>query len=820
MGGGNFVSGFLGSSDSAGISAVTSLNNGTVAVCGWGVSAHSITAPGWRKTVAGGTDAFVAIFTKSLDTLLAFTTIGGRANDRPTAMTVTPDGWIAVTGWTLSADFPCTQGTAQTQFSAETDGFVAVFPPTLAEPVSWLIPGSGVERPTCIVTDAKGTIYVCGTTTSHSGFPVTNGLFKQLKGNSDGFVIRYTAAGTSVLFGTYLGGSAHDGFTALTVDESGYLYLAGWTSSVDFPMYPIIDSQWWWYYDDRPLDFTYNGGDADATLTVLQPDGSGGVASTYFGGNGADTAIGVLVHDGRIVMSGTTTSDDFPLLDPIQEVLSGTSDIFIAAFTGQGRVLDNSSYWGGDGAEHAIAAARYQGNRMVICGTTTSMNLPGVNAGANTSSAGGTDMLVAVLSPQTAYYVTAIGGTGMDGAASVAVRPDMGFVVAGWSGSTHIRLSDATLTRAPGITGAIPCAIEIQPGVINLAAPSGNEHVCHGSTLRLQWNVQDMFPSDIYEVAWSRDATQWTVINNAISGNSYDWLISQSVGTGPVYIAVQSGRGHRSRTEHPILISEAPRVQSHPESATVCRTDSVTLTVDIVGTGVTLQWQRNGKDVPGATAAEHVVYGSDADGSSYSVRYSSPCGVSGVTTKAIVTQGIETKTTKQQANAEVRIGDPLSLQIQAQGSQLTYRWLHNMIALDSETGPVLSRSSVTAADSGWYRCIAVGECGTDTSVAIHVSILPVSSVHSNPQPGIRLYPNPATDALTIALDPPVTGTVTGYVVNSLGERRTEFVIPEGSYLCTVTLTGLPSGLYAVYLEGTPFLPQVFVKKAAGHVSQP
>lgn len=114
MGGGNFVSGFLGSSDSAGISAVTSLNNGTVAVCGWGVSAHSITAPGWRKTVAGGTDAFVAIFTKSLDTLLAFTTIGGRANDRPTAMTVTPDGWIAVTGWTLSADFPCTQGTAQT----------------------------------------------------------------------------------------------------------------------------------------------------------------------------------------------------------------------------------------------------------------------------------------------------------------------------------------------------------------------------------------------------------------------------------------------------------------------------------------------------------------------------------------------------------------------------------------------------------------------------------------------------------------------------------------------------------------------------------
>src|SRR5207244_2277020 len=85
-----------------------------------------------------------------------------------------------------------------------------------------------------IAVDSAGSAYVTGATTS-SSFPTVNPLKATLGGLDDGFVAKLNAAGNALVYATYLGGKDDDTAFSVTVDAAGSAYVTGDTFSKDFP---------------------------------------------------------------------------------------------------------------------------------------------------------------------------------------------------------------------------------------------------------------------------------------------------------------------------------------------------------------------------------------------------------------------------------------------------------------------------------------------------------------------------------------------------------------------------------------------------------
>src|SRR5204863_14501 len=89
-----------------------------------------------------------------------------------------------------------------------------------------------------IALDGNGQAYVTGFTTSND-FPTTPGAFDRThNGNTDAFVTKLNAAGTALVYSTYLGGSGDDQPGGIALDGSGQAYVTGVTTSPDFPTTP------------------------------------------------------------------------------------------------------------------------------------------------------------------------------------------------------------------------------------------------------------------------------------------------------------------------------------------------------------------------------------------------------------------------------------------------------------------------------------------------------------------------------------------------------------------------------------------------------
>lgn len=105
--------------------------------------------------------------------------------------------------------------------------------------------GSGQDYAASVASDASGNTYIAGLTYSPD-FPVTAGAFQTTIGGngtlanpnsiaSDAFVAKFGPSGT-LLWCTFLGGSADDYATGVGVDASGNVVVTGWTRSLDFPV--------------------------------------------------------------------------------------------------------------------------------------------------------------------------------------------------------------------------------------------------------------------------------------------------------------------------------------------------------------------------------------------------------------------------------------------------------------------------------------------------------------------------------------------------------------------------------------------------------
>jgi len=160
--------------------------------------------------------------------------------------------------------------------------------------------GSGDEHATSVAVDGSSNIYLAGSTTSPN-LPAI-GLQTTLNGAQNVYIAKLSPPLGSLAavldYVTYLGGDGTDSPIGIQVDGAGDPFVAGTTSSTNFPTTATNAFQ---------TVAATTGTHVFATKLLF--DGTVLKYSTYLSGNGNDTATGMTIDSlGVIYVTGTTTS--------------------------------------------------------------------------------------------------------------------------------------------------------------------------------------------------------------------------------------------------------------------------------------------------------------------------------------------------------------------------------------------------------------------------------------------------------------------------------------------------------------------------------
>ena len=259
-------------------------------------------------------DAFVAKIDPSKSgaaSLVYSTYLGGSDNENGNAIAIDSSGNIYVAGATFSADFVTTPGAFQRTCTLDASGqcaqnaFVTKLDATGSNRTySTLLGGSGRDGILGITVDSVGSAYVGGWTNS-TDFPTTPNALDATCGTDglcdvpyyDAFVAKLNAAGSGLIWSTYLGGDRGEAVEDIAVDSFGIAYVAGGTASPDFPRNKAIDDAC---------------GRTEAFVAKLSANGAGLIFSTFLGGSDNEAAKGIAVDAFRdVYVGGYTTSQDF-----------------------------------------------------------------------------------------------------------------------------------------------------------------------------------------------------------------------------------------------------------------------------------------------------------------------------------------------------------------------------------------------------------------------------------------------------------------------------------------------------------------------------
>jgi hypothetical protein len=148
-----------------------------------------------------------------------------------------------ISGFTYNSDFPVTKGAFQTTNNAaqygNSTGFAAKLNPaasgTASLVYSTFLGGSGGGDVYIPAVDASGNLYLTGSTSS-TDFPITKNALQSTNGNTNAFLTELNPTGATELYSSYYGGSGEDAGLAAAVGSGGTVFLAGSTSSNDFPV--------------------------------------------------------------------------------------------------------------------------------------------------------------------------------------------------------------------------------------------------------------------------------------------------------------------------------------------------------------------------------------------------------------------------------------------------------------------------------------------------------------------------------------------------------------------------------------------------------
>ena len=312
---------YLGGTDIDSPRGVAVDNGGSAYVTGETLSADFPTTAGaFRRALAGAYDMFVTKLNPAGTALAYSTYLGGSQVDNGARVAVDSGGNAYALGFSSSTNFPTTTGALDTTANGGFDATVTKLNPAGSAPIySTYLGGQGFDTGNDIAVDSSGNAYIGGGTGS-TNFPTTPGAFDPASDGNDAFVTKLNTTGSAALYSTALGGAGSDSVNGIVVDTAGNAWLAGNTSSTNFPV------------TSDASDPSFNGGASDATIAELNASGSALLFSTFLGGSQSESAMDIGRDSaGNLYVTGLTYSMDFP----------ATTGAFDTIFNG-----DPSIFWG------------------------------------------------------------------------------------------------------------------------------------------------------------------------------------------------------------------------------------------------------------------------------------------------------------------------------------------------------------------------------------------------------------------------------------------------------------------------------------------
>ncbi len=355
-----------------------------------------------------------------VDPVLAYCTyLGGSGYELAKSIAVDAEGNAYVTGQSTSLDFPVTERA----FQKSGGGISTIIVTKLNAAGSALLYSTYLGRgdspyatpdidAEAIAVDAAGEAYVAGGTGS-ADFPVTDGAFQtvypaSVQGARVGFVTKLNAAGSALVYSTYLGGSNEEFIAGIAVDAAGQAYVAGETYSIDFPITSGA------VQTSPGLSF----------VTKFNAAGSGLIYSTYFGGEEAFTRAIAVDGLGQTYLTGGVYGDGIPVTSGAFQKLNNQLPYtnsngpgepytgFVTKLSSTGSALVYSTFLGGSNNERAdeLGGGGEEGNAIsvdtegnaYVTGATSSTDFPVTNGAFQTALNG----------PYSGVFVTKLNPTG------------------------------------------------------------------------------------------------------------------------------------------------------------------------------------------------------------------------------------------------------------------------------------------------------------------------------------------------------------------------------------------------------------------------
>jgi gliding motility-associated-like protein len=304
---------------------------------------------------------------------------GGGGYDGPMSVDTDNNGNVFVTGYTYSTDFPVQNaGTFfQGTNAGDVNAFILKFDNAGNRIWATYYGGSGIDSGISIATDNSGNVFVTGLAAS-TDFPVQNaGTFFQgtNSGALDAFILKFDNTGNR-LWATFYGGNDIDIGTSITIDNSGNVFVTGYTASTNFPLQNA----------GTFFQGTFGGGVYPYDAFILKFNNAGNrLWATYYGGSGDDRGYSIATdNNGNVFVTGNTSSPNFPVQNA-GTFFQGTKagglyDAFILKFDNAGNRFW-ATYYGGSEEDECYSIATDNSGNVFVIGLTNSLDFPVQNAG-------------------------------------------------------------------------------------------------------------------------------------------------------------------------------------------------------------------------------------------------------------------------------------------------------------------------------------------------------------------------------------------------------------------------------------------------------
>jgi hypothetical protein len=527
--------------------------------------------------------------------------------------------------------------------------------------------------------------------------------------------------------------------------------------------------------------------------------------ATLLGGNKDDEGVFVKVDDkGKIHIVGATTSTNMPTEGSFSASNLGRKDAFYAVLGVDGGSLSGCAYVGGSGDDSPYAARLSEtSSNITIAGTTTSMDYPVVGDGAIDAVQGPTDGFVTTVNLGSIVNSTRVTGLLADTVVGVQLNKyGYPFYVANTT-SADLRTHDSTFGKAS--SGPKGYVGKIAFGTIELTLPVEGNVLCIDKTYPITWAINGVNDTVRYRVQYApfgKDA--WIDLAKSVLGRNYQWKIPK-IALGDYVVRVTTMHGHETKLLAPFIVSDKPAITRQPANASACVGQSLSLSVEASGPGLTYQWRKAGTAIKDATQPTFTIASVDASSSgAYDCIVTGTCAPAVTSTAATVAVATPTAITSQPSNVTVEEKKNFTLSVVASGSNLTYQWKKNGEAISGATTATYSVAAAGKSDEGAYLCDVAGGCGTVSSSVAQVVVTPATSVDDEAAIAGAFAsvvgPQPASTSVYVKVVLGASSDVALTIVDLQGRRIAQSVIGNlnaGTHILPVDVVACAAGMHRI-----------------------